>query len=111
MPPPSRSRYNAKARGHPHKKRKISRESKEIQNEDSSLRPESTRSEPLEIIVTPTEIREPKQPNENRTNVASPAPAAVVEPILVDALHIPKTIAQKEQEKKERMMQEVRELT
>ncbi|KAG9051688.1 putative ATP-dependent RNA helicase DHR1 [Tulasnella sp. UAMH 9824] len=107
MPPPSRPRYNAKARAHPHKKRKVSRESKKIQNEDSSLRPESTRSEPLETIGTPTKIREPKQPNENRTNAASPAPAAVVEPTLVDALHIPKTMAQKEQEKKERMMQEI----
>ncbi|KAG8910368.1 putative ATP-dependent RNA helicase DHR1, partial [Tulasnella sp. 408] len=107
MPPPSRSRYNAKARGHPHKKRKISKESKKIINEDSSLGPANTGSEALEINDAPTKIREPKQPKENTTNATALAPAEVVEPTLVDVLHIPKTVAQKEQEKKEKMMQEI----
>ncbi|KIO20952.1 hypothetical protein M407DRAFT_10632 [Tulasnella calospora MUT 4182] len=108
MPPPSRSRYNAKARGHPHKKRKISKGSKKIKNEDSSGGLENPRPESLEIGA-PTNVWEPKQPHESTASTAAASPAVFVEPTLVDALHIPKTAAQKEQEKKERMMQEIME--
>ncbi|KIO19381.1 hypothetical protein M407DRAFT_30988 [Tulasnella calospora MUT 4182] len=108
MPPPSRSRYNAKARSHPHKKRKISKESKKIKNKDSSGGLENGRPEHLEIGA-PTNVWEPKQPHESTASAAATSPAVLVEPTLVDALHIPKTAAQKEQEKKERMMQEIME--
>lgn len=108
MPPPSRSRYNAKARGHPHKKRKISKESKKIKHEASSHGLEEAGPDSLGVIDVPMNTREAKKTHESDENIGTATSTIHVEPELVDALHIPKTAAQKEQEKKDRMMQEVR---
>ncbi|KAG9013562.1 putative ATP-dependent RNA helicase DHR1 [Tulasnella sp. 427] len=109
MPPPTRYRYNATARGHPHKKRKTSKESKKAEGGVSSGEVDVTSSLVQAAFDQPAVSQESTSSNKANGGFEHAKSVVSVEPELADAVHVPKTAAQKELDRKEKMMQEIME--
>lgn len=94
MGPPTRVRYNSKARG-PHKKRKLNR------------KPPPKAEDAGEASNLQSSAKGNLSNDEGTENLDSRSQIDYLDPSLNVEIIVPKTVAQKEQDRKERMMQEV----